>query len=588
MKPFEQKAFRFFLSQIKPFKATFVGIFLTIAISSGLDKLAPYFFSCIIDVLGQNLDDKQNAVHLTGYYLALYAGILIVYNIVRRFSMYLCQNIEAGLTVQTQRDALVYMSQHSTQFFNNQHSGSLGVKVNRLAQEMGHMLMMILWDFYAPFITFFFTLALLLWVNFLLGLLFVFWAVVFAFVLWKTNQPLKKFSNYRAEKWASTSARIIDILANNSLVKSFAALDYERKKLKPYLDIEAHSIWLNFHKVENARAIQYIIVCLFQISMLMLSIFLWYFDFISTGNIVFVLMLISTVMQAFRYFVFALLDWSKCVGEMENSLKLLSIPHEIADKIDAKPLKVTKGVIEFKDVDFKYTPRKKIMEGFNLKIKSHEKVGLVGVSGSGKSTLVSLLQRLYDVDKGAVLIDGQNIKDVTQDSLHRAVAVIPQDTTLFYRTIFDNIAYGRADATQQEVLDASKKAYADEFIREMPEGYQSLVGERGVKVSGGQRQRIAVARAILKNAPILILDEATSALDSESEQYIQQSMKSLMRGKTVIAIAHRLSTLQKMDRIIVMSKGQIVEQGTPEELLKHKGTYARLWKIQTGNARGKK
>ena len=192
------------------------------------------------------------------------------------------------------------------------------------------------------------------------------------------------------------------------------------------------------------------------------------------------------------------------------------------------------------------------------------------------------MQRFYELQQGDISIDGQNIADVTQDSLHQNIAVIPQDTSLFHRTIYENIAYGNPQASKKQVLEASKKAYADDFISEMPNAYESMVGDRGIKVSGGQRQRIAVARAILKNAPILILDEATSALDSESEQFIQKSMKSLMRGKTVIAIAHRLSTLKEMDRIIVMSKGKIIEQGKPEELLKRKGTYARLWQIQTG------
>ena len=316
--------------------------------------------------------------------------------------------------------------------------------------------------------------------------------------------------------------------------------------------------------------------------MLGLAVWLWYKGVIETGAIVFVLMLISSVMGIFQHFVFALLDWNHSIGAVENCLEHLSIPHDIVDKKNAKSLNVKKGLIEFKNISFNYPNRKNIFQDFNLLIKPGEKVGLVGVSGSGKSTLVSLLQRFYELKNGDILIDGQNIADVKQDSLHKAIGLIPQDTSLFHRSIYDNIAYGNPKASPTEVLRASKKAYADDFISEMPEGYESMVGDRGVKVSGGQRQRIAVARAILKNAPILILDEATSALDSESEQFIQKSMKSLMKGKTVIAIAHRLSTLKEMDRIIVMKKGKIIEQGNPEELLKRNGAYAKLWQIQTG------
>ena len=242
---------------------------------------------------------------------------------------------------------------------------------------------------------------------------------------------------------------------------------------------------------------------------------------------------------------------------------------------------IKNGEIIFKDMLFHYPNRKSLFNKFDLTIRAGEKVGLVGISGSGKSTLISLLQRFYEPQKGQILIDNQDISNVTQDSLRKSIAVIPQDTSLFHRSIYENIAYGNPKASEKKVIQASKMAHVDDFVQDLPMGYESMVGERGLKVSGGQRQRIAVARAILKNAPILILDEATSALDSESEMFIQKGMKDLMNGKTVIAIAHRLSTLKEMDRIIVMTKGKIIEQGKPKELLEKNGAYAHLWKIQT-------
>ncbi len=583
MKPYPAKALPYFLGRLKDYRKILILLLISVALGCFFDKLLPYYFSKIIDVFSLNVADKSVLLGTILTLLGFYTLSIVAFNAIRRLSMFWCQKIETGLIVQTQKDALNYMSGHSSRFFSDQQSGALGTKVNRLAQETGHMFMLILWDFYYPFVLLITTFAMLFWINFLFAMLFLFWVILFGFVLVKSSAKLKVYSHNRAEKWASTAGRVIDILSNNSLVKSFASLDYEQEKLQPFLEEERKALATSFNKIENARLVQFIVVALFLLSMLCLAVFLWYMDMVSTGDVVFMLLLISGIMTTFQYFVFSLLEWSKSTGESENALELLSLPHEITDKPNAPQLNVKRGVIEFKNVFFKYSPRKKVMEDFNLKIKAHEKVGLVGISGSGKSTLVSLLQRLYEVQEGAVLIDGQNINDVTQNSLHKAIAVIPQDTTLLNRSIYDNIAYGRPDATKEEVLAAAKKAYADEFIQEMPKAYDSLVGERGVKVSGGQRQRIAVARAVLKNAPILILDEATSALDSVSEQYIQQSMKSLMRGKTVIAIAHRLSTLQKMDRIIVMSKGKIVEQGTPAELLKRKGTYAKLWKIQTGS-----
>ena len=234
----------------------------------------------------------------------------------------------------------------------------------------------------------------------------------------------------------------------------------------------------------------------------------------------------------------------------------------------------------FNNITYHYNNKENLFEKFNLKIKSGEKVGLVGHSGSGKSTLIKLLVRYYDVTGGKIIVGGEDIKQVRQESLRAKIAVIPQDTTLFNRTIMENIRYGNVYASDADVIKAAKMAYADEFIRELPHGYNSKVGERGVMLSGGERQRIAIARAILKDAPILILDEATSALDSESERYIQKSLKKLMRGKTVIAIAHRLSTLKEMDRLVVMDKGKIVEEGAHDELLSHRGAYYHFYQIQ--------
>ncbi|MBP5534364.1 MAG: ABC transporter ATP-binding protein [Alphaproteobacteria bacterium] len=582
MDKYPAKAFSYFLKELKGYRRIYLLLLISIAIALFFDKLAPYYFSKIIDVFSGNIGDKKDSLELIFKYFGLFILSIFLFNILRRFGMFLCQKIETGLRIKTKRNAMIYMAGHSERFFNEQHSASLGAKVGQLSDQMSDMFMLSLWEFYTAAVVMLITIGMLFWVNYFFALVFLFWLIVLAFLLGKSSKKLKECFEYRAERRSVTTSRIVDILSNHTLLKSFASLNYECEKLAPFLDEERKALSESFNKMENARFIQFIAVALFQISMVLLAIYLWYCGLITTGNVVFMLLLVSSEISTFQFFVFSLLHWNRSTGEAENTLKLLSQPHEITDKQNAKKLKVKRGVIEFKNVFFKYSTRKQVMENFNLKIKSHEKIGLVGISGSGKSTLVNLLQRFYEVHEGAILIDGQNISDVTLDSLHNAIAVIPQDTALFYRSIFENIAYGRSDVTKKAVFDAAKKAYADEFITEMPNGYDSMVGERGVKVSGGQRQRIAVARAILKNAPILILDEATSALDSVSEEYIQKSMKSLMRGKTVIAIAHRLSTLQKMDRIIVMSKGKIIEQGTPEELLKKRGTYAKLWKIQTG------
>ena len=289
-----------------------------------------------------------------------------------------------------------------------------------------------------------------------------------------------------------------------------------------------------------------------------------------------------------RHLTWSLQAFMEYVGQIRDGIHTIMREHEIADESDAKPLEMRKGEINFDKVSFGYSGQggKSVIENLNLNVPSGQKLGLVGSSGAGKSTLVSLLLRFYETDTGNITIDGQDLSRITQDSLRENISVIPQDTSLFHRSLADNIRYGCLDATDEDIIDAAKKAHAHDFIKDLPKGYETMVGERGLKLSGGQRQRIAIARAILKNAPILILDEATSALDSESEQLIQDSLFELMKGKTVIAIAHRLSTIAKLDRLIVMEQGRIVEDGNHEALLKSKGHYAKLWDMQSGGFLG--
>jgi ATP-binding cassette subfamily B protein len=279
-------------------------------------------------------------------------------------------------------------------------------------------------------------------------------------------------------------------------------------------------------------------------------------------------------------------EFNKAVGRCKQSLFAIMTPLEIQDKPDAKLLECSKGQITFRKVKFYYKGTEPLFQNKSIDIKSGQKVGLVGYSGGGKTTFANLILRLYDVSDGAILIDGQDIRDVSQDSLHESIAMIPQDPSLFHRSLMDNIRYGRIDATDAEVIEAAKKAHAHEFITKVPQGYDSLVGERGVKLSGGQRQRIAIARAILKNAPILILDEATSQLDSVTEALIQESLWELMQDKTTIIIAHRLSTLLHMDRVLVFDQGKIVEDGTHGNLLMKNKVYKKLWDAQVGGFLG--
>ena len=316
-----------------------------------------------------------------------------------------------------------------------------------------------------------------------------------------------------------------------------------------------------------------------------------YFDIMS-GNmtasafalIIFFILKNGTYLDKIAYIYTALVEDYAGVKRLINNM---ATKQTIADQENAKPLDVKHGGIKIEDLAFSYSDSVSVFKKLDVEIKGKQKIGLLGSSGAGKTSLVKLLARFYDPNIGSIQIDGQNIQDVTLYSLREAVGVIPQDIALFNHPIIENIRYGRLEASDEEVMEAAKKAHAHEFIMSLPNGYDTMVGERGVKLSGGQRQRIAIARAILKDAPILILDEATSALDSESEKLIQESLKELMEGKTVIAIAHRLSTISHLDRLIVMDQGQIAEDGTHEELLANKqGLYAKLWTMQSGRILG--
>jgi len=320
-----------------------------------------------------------------------------------------------------------------------------------------------------------------------------------------------------------------------------------------------------------------------EIGVMYYAISLWQKNLITIGDFVLIQTYLIGIISRLWNFGRIIRKYYEAMADAEEMTEILETPHEIKDIKSAKTLKVAGGNIEFKEVDFSYNKTRKIISNLNLNIAAKEKVALVGASGSGKTTIVNLLLRNYDIDSGKILIDGQKIISVSQDSLWKNIALVNQDPILFHRTLKENISYGKPSASDSDIIKAAKLAHAHSFIENFPEKYETYVGERGVKLSGGERQRIAIARAILKNAPILVLDEATSSLDSEAEEMIQDALSNLMKDKTVIVIAHRLSTIMKMDRIIVFDQGNIVEFGTHKQLVaKRNGVYKKLWQKQVG------
>ena len=372
---------------------------------------------------------------------------------------------------------------------------------------------------------------------------------------------------------------MIDTLQNNFFVRVFNGFDYEKKRLHQELlsenQITNKSVNIEALQSQGEKLYFQIIYILF----LFYGFYLWKIGQIKAADMVLIFLLLQNVSDTVAYLIHRGIIYSGVFAEMRTNLIPFSQPHEIEDAVNAFPLQVKQGNIEFRHVNFGYHKNRLLFKNFNLTIPAGQKVGIVGASGGGKSSLINLLQRFFDVSSGEILIDGQNIKAVTQDSLHQAISYVPQTSSLLERSIAENIAYGRVGATLTEVKKAAQDAYAAEFIEALPNGYKTLLNAQN-QLSGGQMQRLSIARALLKDAPILVLDEATSALDSESEFYIQKAIEKMLQGKTVIAVAHRLSTLKNMDRIVVLENGKIIEEGSPQQLLKTQGKYAKLWNLQ--------
>lgn len=381
---------------------------------------------------------------------------------------------------------------------------------------------------------------------------------------------------------SKVTGMLADAITNSSNIKLFSAYAHEHSRYGAVVEQHRRLQKWTWDLAEIIMGIQTLLMGAIEIGLMYAGIRLWQKGLLTVGDF--------ALLQAYLISVFdKLWEFGRTIREIYEQLAdasemavILDTPYEVADARNAKKLKVGRGRIEFQCVEFRYQKTRRVLADFTLSIAAGEKVALVGSSGAGKSTVTKLLMRFFDVTSGNILIDGQDIARVRMESLWEQISLVPQEPMLFHRTIMENIRYGRREASDEDVVKAATLAHAHEFIQELPHGYETYVGERGVKLSGGERQRVAIARAILKNAPILVLDEATSSLDSESESLIQDALKKLMKGKTTIIIAHRLSTIMQMDRIIVVEGGRVMDMGTHEELLKKKGMYQKLWNIQAG------
>ena len=481
------------------------------------------------------------------------------------------------------RDLFSAIHHHSIVFFNEEMAGKIASKAKNVINGIRDIYSHLVFGLIRPVVGISVSLCLIFTADWLLGLILTTSFLIFMTFLIMVRRRIGSFSEKRARFSAETDGVFIDTITNSDLVKSFANYFFEKKRFYQVLrtSVRAEQKERTQDAVYDAEG-RVIFSSTYLLSCLCIFYF-WYIGRVDLTGVVLCTSLLQGLINEVNNIGYFAGEFAQVYGQVKDGLELIYQPCLVQDKPNAVKIKMRGKAIKYDNITFHYNHKENLFNRFNLHIKSGEKVGLVGHSGSGKSTLIKLLVRYYDVQKGKIMVGGANIADVQQETLRAQIAVIPQDTTLFNRTIMENIRYGNVNATDEEVIKAAKMAYADKFICELPNGYNSKVGERGVMLSGGERQRIAIARAILKNAPILILDEATSALDSESERYIQKSLENLMRGKTVIAIAHRLSTLKEMDRLVVMAEGKIVEEGSHIELLKKRGAYYDFYQIQNMN-----
>ena len=472
-----------------------------------------------------------------------------------------------------------YVHKQSMSFWTSKMSGAINTKINYVTDGVMifNMVINILGRIMVALVNAGMLFALNKYVAYIFSGAFVF-RVIYMCLL---RKPIKQSSEDASEAMSSLNGKLVDSFSNYAIVKYFAGAKKEEQSLK---EPRTHAVKTRVYARRMQRLSWAIPTYLWDILLattIVLCVVFYQRGQMQIKDIVYSIFVYFSVMGAISGIINMIPELISKIADAKKAYKDLVVPIAVVDKPNASDLIVNKGIIEFKHVKFGYRNRPVLNDLF-LRIKSGERVGIVGSSGAGKSTLVHLLMRFYEPKRGQILIDGQDISDVTQDSLRSNIAFIPQDATMFNRTIGENIGYGKFGASKAEIKKAAKNASADKFIMETEKKYDSLVGDKGIKLSGGQRQRIAIARAFLKNAPILVLDEATSALDSETEVAIQESFEKLSKGRTTIAIAHRLSTLRNMDRIIVLDKGEIVEQGTHQQLLRKKGKYYQLWQMQSG------
>jgi ATP-binding cassette, subfamily B, bacterial len=506
---------------------------------------------------------------------ALLVALIAMDNVLWRVASWIASGTFTAVTGDLRRDLFRHLTGHAPSYFAERQPGMLTSRITATSNAIFTIENMFVWNVMPPCAATIAAISFVATVSLpMAGVLFAIGSVL-VFIMFRLAAAGGPLHHDFADRAAAVDGEMVDIIGNMPLVRAFHGFRRERRRFEATVGSEMTARRASLIYLEKLRVFHAASTITLTIALLAWAIWLWQQDAATTGDVVLICTLGMSVLHATRDLAVALVDVTQHLARLSEALSTLLMPHELRDHPKAASLARRSASVAFENVDFRYPDGHAIFQDFSLRIEAGEHVGVVGSSGAGKSTLFALLQRFYDTRRGRILIDGHDIARVTQESLRHAIAVVPQEASLFHRSVAENIRYGRPEASDDELLRAAIAARC-EFIEEMPEGLDTMVGERGVKLSGGQRQRLAIARAFLKDAPILLLDEATSALDADSEEAIRGALKQLIHGRTVIAIAHRLSTVRSFDRIVVMQSGRVVQDGAPDMLMRHEGLYREL------------
>jgi ATP-binding cassette subfamily B protein len=552
-------------------------LLVLVAFAAGAAVSTQYVMKLLVDGMAGGANSRA-AVWTA---LGLFIGLIAFESVCWRVTGWLTCRTTVGVGVDMRLDLFDYLNGQPMRYFAEHLAGSLGQRITMTAGNFGALVNTFVWRVLPPSIDFLGALVIFATINLgitaALGILVV---LVTGLLIWFGERGRPRHRRYSGQA-GTVAGELVDTITNMWAVKAFSARAREASRLKQQFLGEAETQRASWMHVEKARVLHDVILWVTAGVVLSWAILLWSNGQITPGDVVVVSSLTFRIMHGSRDLAISLVELAQQFGFIDETLRTIGQPQTVLDEPGAPAVVPLGGSVEFRGVSFGYPGSREAIHQLDLKIDAGQKIGIVGPSGAGKSTLIHLLQRLYDVDRGTVLIDGQPIASVTQDSLRAAMAVVPQEINLFHRSVMDNIRFARPEASDEEVFAAARAAHCDGFVQRLPQGYDTIVGERGTKLSGGQRQRIGIARAFLKDAPIIIFDEATSALDTESEIEIQRALVRLMRDRTVIAVAHRLSTLAAFDRVIVVKGGRVVEDGTPAQLRRRNGLFETMWRLQS-------